>query len=213
MRIVHHGEKTFFELLLIEVGDFYDLIDGREVAAHAEDAVEDDRRPLHALRDLREASAQVVHVVVPVDGLVGGGHAGDAHGADDAVVVELVADPAGLGGGQGQRQPAVGRVGRVEDLRSGLADKGGDPRFERRMVGERPVDEAHGAGADAERMGGFVRGPDQLRVVGKGQIAVGVHADELLLGALQPVARPLFSLRREVGHDHPLRRLGPPLGL
>jgi len=35
------------------------------------------------------------------------------------------------------------------------------------VIGEGPVDETHDAGADAQRMGGFARGPDPILVAGE----------------------------------------------
>jgi hypothetical protein len=77
--------------------DGQDLLHGRGVAAHAEDPVEDDDHAADAVGHGLELAGEVGRIVVREDRAPVAGDVGDPHRADDAVVVERVADPIGVG--------------------------------------------------------------------------------------------------------------------
>ena len=100
MRVVHHGDDAVAEAILVLRDEPRNRIDRRVVAAHAEDAVEDDDDAAGAVRHLPQMALEIVEVVVLEDRALRRGHVGDPHRADDAVVIQRVADPVGVGAGK-----------------------------------------------------------------------------------------------------------------
>ncbi len=208
MRVVHHGRHALGEALVVLADDRVDPVDRSEVAAHREDAVEDHDHPVDPVGDRLQTLLEMIRVVVAEDRPPLARHVGDAHRADDAVVVELVADPVRPLVRQRQADAQCRRVGRVEDPRGGPADVAGDHLLQLVVRPERAVDEPHGAGSGAETMRRGIGGRDHVRVSRQREIAVGIHAQEFELAAGQLVAWPALALRRDVVGDDAFRGLG-----
>ena len=213
VRVVYHRDNPVVHLPPPGSAQPLDLIDRGIIAAHAEDSVEDHHDSLGRCRNFPEMLCQFFHLIVFVDRLVFPGNAGDAHGPDDAVVIQLIADPIGAGGVDGQGQGQVGGISGVEDLGRRLVDEAGDPRLQVDMIMIGAVDKAHRPRADPKSVSGLIRRCDQGRMVGQRQIAVGVHADEFLIRSLQFVARTPPIPRRNIIDNNPFRRLGAPFRL
>ncbi len=104
-------------------------------------------------------------------------------------------------------------VGGAEEHRRLAAVEGGEAGFQVHVGLVGAADEAHRAGADAERAARRLLRVGQLRPQGHAQIVVRVHLEEGLVALpRQQVARPPLAFGRQHAGDHRLGSLeGPPL--
>ena len=156
---------------------------------------------------------EIVEVVVLVDRALRRGHVGDPHRADDAVVIQRVANPVVSGPASVIARPRTRRVGGVEDARRRSIDEPGDTRLEPGVRRKGAVDEANGAGTGAERVRSGIGRSEHVGMIGQRQVAVAVHAQEVAVAAVQPITRPARARGRHVADDDPLGRFGAPFFL
>ena len=161
---------------------------------------------------LGQGAFELGHVVVAVDRLRLG--PGQAHGVDDAVVVQLVADHHGLVRDQVRQHPHDGGVGRAVGHGGLAAVEGGQAPLELHVGAVGAADEAHRAGAGAVARGRLLLGLHHLGAQPHPQVAVGVHLDERLVAvAVQEEAGAPVALGGEHAGDDVLRALEGAFGL
>ena len=186
---------------VVFLGQRDDLVQGRDVPFHAEDAVDDDELALFERQALQDA-LQVGHVVVLelVDLRLG-----QAAGVDDAGVDQAVGDDGVAFAGHRGDDGLVGLEAGAHRLGRFLSRELGQPPLHLLVDIHRPAQETRSAGGHAVAVDGRLGGGLDLGVLHQPQVIVGADHDHVLAPDLDLVAENFLDggeIRIEVGgHD------------